>query len=56
MTDLEQHESLPSAAPVPEAADASPAESDGSDEPYSIFGNRQRALIVFLVSVAATCT
>ncbi|CAK7229156.1 hypothetical protein SBRCBS47491_007152 [Sporothrix bragantina] len=48
MTDPEQHESSPAADPA--AAETPAVES----EPYSIFDNRQRALIVFLASVAAT--
>lgn len=28
---------------------------DAADEPYSIFDKRQKAVIVLLVSVAATC-
>lgn len=59
MKDPEQHESSLAAAPAQEAAavTSSPAETNNNidDEPYSIFDNRQRALIVFLVSVAATC-
>ncbi len=43
MPDTEQHE-LP------------PVSASDDDKPYTIFDARQRALIVFLVSVAASCT
>ncbi|KJR87362.1 MFS multidrug transporter [Sporothrix schenckii 1099-18] len=49
-----RHESSPTAASAPDAAASSPTESKRSEEPYSIFDHRQRTLIVFLVSIAAT--
>lgn len=45
----DQHEE---AAPLPSTPSAS---SPASEEPYSIFDKRQKALILFLVSTAATC-
>ena len=32
-----------------------PIVAQAADEPYSIFSNRQKGLIVLIVSVAATC-
>lgn len=49
MTADVQDESAPADAPV-----VAPPPSSAQEQPYSIFDNRQRALIVLIISVAAT--